>query len=145
MAKSPLVFTFYIAAPIEKVWDGFVSKEANRTIFMGADFEVDRRPGGAMTWSGPGKDGQPTRYVTGELLKVEAPTRLEYRFGMGEGAVKSRVTIALTQETEAVKVVVTNDEFADDDPAYQQNADGWPRILSRLKTLLETGKTFRPH
>jgi len=23
--------------------------------------------------------------------------------------------------------------------------DGWPRILSRLKTLLETGKTFRPH
>jgi uncharacterized protein YndB with AHSA1/START domain len=28
MARPPLVFTFYIAAPIEKVWDGFVSKEA---------------------------------------------------------------------------------------------------------------------
>jgi hypothetical protein len=55
------------------------------------------------------------------------------------------VTIALTQESEAVKVVVTNDGWADDDPAYLQNADGWPRILSRLKTLLETGKTFRPH
>jgi hypothetical protein len=51
----------------------------------------------------------------------------------------------LTQETEAVKVVVTNDQWSDDDPAYLQNADGWPRILSRLKTLLETGKTFRPH
>jgi uncharacterized protein YndB with AHSA1/START domain len=24
MAWPPLVFTFYIAAPIEKVWDGFV-------------------------------------------------------------------------------------------------------------------------
>jgi uncharacterized protein YndB with AHSA1/START domain len=145
MAKPPLVFTFYIAAPIEKVWDGFVSKEANQTIFMGANFEVDLRPGGTMSWSGPGKDGKPTRYVTGEVLTAEAPTRFEYRFGMGDGAVKSRVTIALTQETEAVKVVVTNDDFADDDPAYQQNADGWPRILSRLKTLLETGKTFRPH
>ena len=145
MAKAPLVFTFYIAAPIEEVWNGFVSKEANQTIFMGADFEVDLRAGGAMTWSGPGKDGQRMRYVTGEVLKVEAPTRFEYRFGMGDGAVTSRVTITLTQETEAVKVVVTNDEFADDDPAYQQNADGWPRILSRLKTLLETGKTFRPH
>jgi hypothetical protein len=55
------------------------------------------------------------------------------------------VKIELTPETEAVKVVVTNDEWADDDPAYAQNADGWPRILSRLKTLLETGKTFRPH
>jgi uncharacterized protein YndB with AHSA1/START domain len=64
---------------------------------------------------------------------------------MGDGGAMSRVEIALTQETEAVKVVVTNDQFADDDPAYLQNADGWPRILSRLKTLLETGKTFRPH
>ena len=145
MARPPLTFTFYIAAPIEKVWDGFVSKEANRTIFMGADFEVDLRPGGAMTWSGIDKDGRRTRYVTGEVLSVDAPTRLQYKFGMGEGATMSRVTISLTQETEAVKVVVTNDEWAEDDPAFQQNSDGWPRILSRLKTLLETGKTFRPH
>jgi uncharacterized protein YndB with AHSA1/START domain len=145
MTKPPLVFTFYMAAPIEKVWNGFVSKEANQTIFMGAEFEVDLRPGGAMTWSGPGKDGQRTRYVTGEVLKVEAPTLLEYKFGMGDGASMSRVMIALTPETEAVKVVVTNDGFADDDPGYLQNAEGWPRILSRLKTLLETGKTFRPH
>ena len=145
MAKAPLGFTFYIAAPIEKVWDGFVSKEANRTIFMGADFEVDLEPGGSMTWSGPGKDGKPTRYVTGEVLRVEAPKLLEYKFGMGDGAVKSRVRVELTPESEAVKVVVTNDGWADDDPAYAQNAEGWPRILSRLKTLLETGKTFRPH
>lgn len=145
MSQPPLSFTFYIAAPIDKVWDGFVSKEANKTIFMGADFEIDLRPGGAMTWSGPGKDGKPTRYVTGEVVRADVPTRLEYRFGMGDGSVASRVVIALTQESEAVKVVVVNDQFADGDPAYQQNADGWPRILSRLKTLLETGKTFRPH
>ena len=145
MARPPLVFTIYIAAPIEKVWNGFVSKEANKTIFMGADFEVELRPGGSMTWSGPGKDGQWVRYVTGAVLQVEAPRRFEYAFGMGDGAIKSHVTIELTPESEAVKVVVTNDQFVDDDPAYQQNADGWPRILSRLKTLLETGKTFRPH
>jgi uncharacterized protein YndB with AHSA1/START domain len=145
MAKAPLTFTYYIAAPVEKVRDGFVSKEANRTIFMGADFEVDLRPGGAMTWSGPGKDGKPTRYVTGEVLRVEAPRLFEYEFGMGDGKVMSRVKIELTPETEAVKVVVTNDEFEENDPAYAQNVDGWPRILSRLKTLLETGKTFQPH
>jgi hypothetical protein len=28
MAQAPLSFTFCIAAPIEKVWNGFVSKEA---------------------------------------------------------------------------------------------------------------------
>jgi uncharacterized protein YndB with AHSA1/START domain len=85
------------------------------------------------------------RYVTGKVLRAEAPKLLEYRFGMGDGAVMSRVKVELTPETEAVKVVVTNDDWADDDSAYTQNADGWPRILSRLKTLLETGKTFRPH
>lgn len=145
MAKPPLTFTFYIAAPVEKVWDGFVSKEANKTIFMGADFEVDLSPGGAMIWSGPGKDGKPTRYVTGEVLRAEPPALLEYRFGMADGTAMSRVRVELTPETEAVKVVVTNDGFAEDDPSYAQNAEGWPRILSRLKTLLETGKTFRPH
>ena len=51
MAKAPLSFTFYIAAPIEKVWNGFVSKEANQTIFMGADFDVDLEPGGAEAYS----------------------------------------------------------------------------------------------
>jgi uncharacterized protein YndB with AHSA1/START domain len=124
MPKTPLSFTFYIAAPIEKVWSGFVSKEANQIIFMGADFEVDLQPGGAMSWSGPGKGGKPTRYVTGKVLRVEAPRLLEYQFGMGEGTVMSRVKVELTPETEAVKVVVTNDEWADDDPAYVQNAEG---------------------
>src|SRR5690242_3202166 len=114
MARPPLSFTFYIAAPIDKVWDGFISKDVNRTIFMGADFEIDLRPGGAMTWSGPGKDGQPMRYVTGEVLRADPPSRLEYKFGMGDGAITSRVVIALTQESEAVKVVVTNDEWRDD-------------------------------
>ena len=73
MAKSPLSFTYYIGAPLDKVWDGFISKEANQKIFMGADFEVDLKPGGAMTWSGPGKDGNPVRYVTGKVLRSEPP------------------------------------------------------------------------
>lgn len=142
---APLVFTYYIAAPIEKVWDGFVSQGANRTIFAGADFEVELFAGGSMTWSGPGKDGQPTRYVTARVTKVDAPRVLEYDFGMGMGETMSHVKIELTAESEAVKVVLTNDGWAENDPAYTQNAEGWPRILSRLKTLLETGKTFRPH
>lgn len=145
MSRSPLIFTYYIAAPIEKVWDGFVTKESNQIIFMGAEFQVDLKPGGAMNWSGPGKDGKPTRYVTGEVLRVDAPRLLEYKFGMGDGAVMSHVKVELTPEIEAVKVVVTNDGWSDDDPQYASNAEGWPRILSRLKTLLETGKTFRPH
>ena len=40
----PLQFVFYIAATPEKVWEGFVSSEANRTIFMGAEFEAVLKP-----------------------------------------------------------------------------------------------------
>lgn len=138
-------YTLYIAAPIEKVWDAFVSKEVNATIFMGADFSVDLTPGGAMTWSGPGKDGKPMRYVTGRILQAEPPSLLEYDFGMGMGERMSHVRIELTAESEAVKVRLTNDGWEENDPEFAQNSDGWPRILSRIKTLLETGKTFRPH
>jgi uncharacterized protein YndB with AHSA1/START domain len=143
--KQPLVFTFYIAAPLEAVWEGFVGDEANRVIFMGAAFEIELKPGGKLLWSGPGKDGAIVPYVSGRVTRAEAPRLLEYDFGFGAGDRKSHVRIELTPESEAVKVVLTNDGWAEDDPAYAQNADGWPRILSRLKTLLETGKTFRPH
>src|ERR1700683_386480 len=101
MAKAPLIFTYYIAAPVEKVWDGLVSKEANRKIFVGADFEVDLKPGGSMTWSGPGKDGKPMPYVTGEVLRAEPPKLFEYKFGMGDGAVMSTGNVELSPEIDA--------------------------------------------
>jgi hypothetical protein len=31
-----------------KVWEGFVLPESNRTIFMGAEFQANIKPGGAM-------------------------------------------------------------------------------------------------
>src|SRR5258707_3409125 len=107
MAKTPLIFTYYIAAPVEKVWDGFVSKEANQKIFMGADFEVDLRPGGAMTWSGPGKDGKPMRYVTGEVLRVEPMKRVAYKFGSGYWAALSDAKAQLAAVAADVKACVT--------------------------------------
>src|SRR5262249_58802385 len=103
-------------------WDGFVSKEANQTIFAGADFEVDLRPGGAMTWSGPGHDGKPMRYVTGEVLRVEPQKLLEYKFGLGDGAVMSRGKVELTPETEAGEIVVTSDERQGNGPPQPPNS-----------------------
>jgi uncharacterized protein YndB with AHSA1/START domain len=52
--QTPLHFVFYFAAPPDKVWEGFVSPESNRIIFMGADLEVDLKPGGPMNWVGTG-------------------------------------------------------------------------------------------
>jgi uncharacterized protein YndB with AHSA1/START domain len=84
-------------------------------------------------------------YVHGKVLRFDPPKVFQYTFAMGQNNKPSRATIELVPETEATKVTVTHDDWADDDTTYAACADGWPRILSRLKTLLETGKTFKPH
>jgi uncharacterized protein YndB with AHSA1/START domain len=84
-------------------------------------------------------------YVRGEVLQSEPPRLLQYTFALGSSSNISRVTIELVPETEATRVSVMHDQWAEDDSAYSSCADGWPRILSRLKTLVETGKTFKPH
>ena len=143
--QAPLKYVFYFAAPPEKVWEGFVSRESNRIIFMGAELEADLKPGGVLAWVGPGPDGKQMNYVHGKVLRFEPPKVFQYTFQMGQNDKASRVTIELSPETEATQVTVTHDEWAEDDLTYAPCADGWPRILSRLKTLLETGKTFKPH
>ena len=143
--QTPLHFVFYFAAPPDKVWEGFVSAESNRIIFGGADLEVDLKPGGPMNWVGPGPDGKRITYVRGEVLQAEPPKLLQYTFVLGSSSGISRVTIELVPESEATKVSVTHDQWAEDDAGYASCVDGWPRILSRLKTLIETGKTFKPH
>src|ERR1043166_4743817 len=145
MAQPPLKFVFYIAATPQKVWEGFVSPESNRIIFSGADFQADFKPGGSLAWTGPGPDGKPMTYVRGKVLRFEPPKVFQYTFAMGPSDKFSRATLELVPESEATQVTVTHDDWADDAPGYSASADGWPRILSRLKTLLETGKTFKPH
>jgi uncharacterized protein YndB with AHSA1/START domain len=144
-SQAPLKFTFYIAGTPEKVWEGFVSPEANRAIFAGADLESDFKPGSNLAWVGVGPDGKRTTYVHGKILRIEPPKILQYTFAMGQNEKASRATIELVPESEAVQVTVTHDDWSGDDPTYAACADGWPRILSRLKTLIETGKTFKPH
>src|ERR1700760_766112 len=53
--QAPLKFVFYIAAPAEKVWEGFVSEASNRAIFS-TDFEIDLNAGGHVAWVGRGPD-----------------------------------------------------------------------------------------
>jgi uncharacterized protein YndB with AHSA1/START domain len=143
--QAPLHFVFYFAAPPDKVWEGFVSCESNRIIFGGAELEADLKPGGPMNWVGAGADGTRNIYVRGEVLQSDPPKLLQYTFALGSSSKVSRVTIELVPESEATQVSVTHDRWAEDDTGYASCADGWPRILSRLKTLLETGKTFKPH
>src|ERR1700753_2277448 len=116
--QNPMKFVFYIAAPAEKVWEGFVSPESNRILFRGAELEIELKPGGPMTWVGIDANGKRTVYVSGEVLQAEEPKLLQYTFAVGPSSKFSRVTVELVPETEATKVSVTHDQWAEDDNAY---------------------------
>jgi hypothetical protein len=45
---AALSYVIYIAAPPVKVWEGFVSPESNRVLFMGAELEAEWKSGGSI-------------------------------------------------------------------------------------------------
>ena len=112
--QAPLHFVFYFAAPPDKIWEGFVSSETNCIIFGGAALEVDLKPGGPMNWVGAGADGTRSIYVRGEVLQCEPPNMLQYTFALGSSSEVSGVTIELVPESEATRVSVTHDQWAED-------------------------------
>ena len=64
-------------------------------------------------------------------------------FAAAAGEPRSKVTFEIEAAGSAVKLTVVHDGFPVDSTAAGLVANGWPRVLSRMKTLLETGDTFR--
>jgi uncharacterized protein YndB with AHSA1/START domain len=80
----------------------------------------------------------------GEVIEAEAPRRLVLRWRnefkpelKSEGY--SRCTIELEPVGDAVKLTVTHELDGPGSKFIDAVSGGWPRILSNLKSLLETG------
>lgn len=56
----------------------------------------------------------------------------------------SRVSFKLEQSGAIVRLTVVHDEFQPNSKVFPVCSQGWPMILSNLKTLLETGKPLPP-
>ena len=52
---------------------------------------------------------------------------------------RSKATFEIEPLGELVKLTVTHDDFDPGSAVKQRVSTGWPRVLSNLKTLLETG------
>jgi len=57
---------------------------------------------------------------------------------------RSKVTFDIEPVGEMVKLTVIHDDFDPGSAVLPGISEGWPRILSDLKTLLETGETLVP-
>ena len=87
----------------------------------------------------------------GVLLNYEPNRLLSYTFlwveDQSEREQSPKVTFTLQPMEETVKLTLKHEyllptDFYDENSGFQGINNGWPAILSNLKTLLETGNTL---
>ena len=140
--KPTLVYTIYIASTPEQVWEALTSGKFSRTYFFGNAVEVDLQVGGAFVVRTP--DG--SLHISGEVVECDPPRRLSFTFNVNWPALIEKlgptlVTYEIEQAGEATKLTMSeaHDRPLSDD-ILEGGRQGWPAILSGLKSVLETGK-----
>ena len=135
------VYTVFIRTTPERIWEMLTTAEGTRRYWHESHVHSDWQVGSEVVWLS--EDGE-TTWIRGELLEVDPPRRLvhtfEKRWDEGEPEAPSRVTWEIEQQGEMCKLVMVHDEMGPDTAGQVTQPNGWPLILSGLKTLLETGE-----
>ncbi len=158
MDKPEFVYTTYIRTTPEQLWRGLTDPAFTRR-YWGVAFESDWKTGSPWTLvldKGDVKIADPEQVV----LESDPYRRLSYTwhtFTPEWAAVydvsdehlatvasepRSKVTFDLEPLGHMVKLTVVHDGFEADSAVLPGISDGWPRLMSDLKTLLETGDTL---
>lgn len=142
MSKPEFVYTTYIEATPEKLWDALTKSEFTKQYWFDTEVRSDWKVGSplALVMSGQTTD-------TGEILQVDRPRRLAYTFKhelMEEMRNEPATKVVFTLEPygNLVKLTVTHEGFGVGSKLLDGISKGWPAILSGLKSLLETGKAL---
>jgi uncharacterized protein YndB with AHSA1/START domain len=137
------VYSVFIRATPEQVWEGITSPEFTQRYFYGSVIESSYEPGaGYLGWSGD----RTQLYVDGEVLEADPPRRLVTTWRAmydPETAAEphSRVSWQIEPAGEHVtKLTVVHDRLEEAPKTAANVAGGWSYVLSGLKTLLETGE-----
>ena len=140
--KPGTVYTIYIAATPEKVWEALTSAELSRKYFFGNAVEIELKVGGRFIVRQP--DG--ALHISGEVVECQPPRKLTFTFNVNWPALIEKlgptlVSYDIEQAGDAVRLTMTesHDRPLSDD-ILSGGRQGWPAILSSLKSLLETGQ-----
>jgi uncharacterized protein YndB with AHSA1/START domain len=142
--KPAIVYTIYIASTPEKVWEALTSAELSRRYFFGNAVDVDLRVGGAYIVRTP----EGALHISGEVIECDPPRKLTFTFNVNwpeliEKLGPTLVTYEIEPAGDAVRLIMTeaHDRPLDDD-ILSGGRQGWPAILSSLKSVLETGEAL---
>ncbi|MET3289039.1 UNVERIFIED_CONTAM: uncharacterized protein YndB with AHSA1/START domain [Brevibacillus sp. OAP136] len=148
MANFSFVYATYIATTPEKLWEALTASAYTEAYFFGTSIASDWQIGSKVAYS---RNGEVTDH--GIILACE-PHRLlsftwNYVADQSERDEPSRVTFTLKQMDSIVKLTLVHEnllpqDIVDRDDTFEGLNNGWPAILSNLKSLLETGNTLPP-
>ena len=147
MTKPDFVYATYIATTPEKVWQALVDPELMRAYWIDpagdgpAHVNIsDWQPG--SPWEHQRQDDARTVDMVGKVVEITPPSRLVLTWARPKDAddttKHSRVSFDIEPIGDTlIRLTVTHEDL---DPQMLDGiSGGWPRVLSNLKTLLETG------
>lgn len=141
MTGSKFVYVTFIRTSPEKLWSALTTPEFIKQYWFEMTHETDWKVG--SPWKMLFPDGRIADM--GEIAEFEPPRRLAIRWRnefrpelKTEGW--SRCVMELEPADGAVKLTVTHTIELENSKFIEAVSGGWPKILSNLKSLLETGK-----
>lgn len=155
-ARPMFVYDTHIKATPEQVWAALTQPEFTKR-YWGMEFVTDWQAGSPVVWIYKGVRMEDSEQV---VLEADRPRRLSYTWHaitpefaefieIDEATrdhlasfSRTKVTFDIEPRGDTVRLRVTHDGFDDGDPILEGISEGWPRIVSDLKTLLETGETL---
>jgi uncharacterized protein YndB with AHSA1/START domain len=140
MAGSEFRYTTYIRTTPAELWAALVDPERIRRYWFGVRTESDFTPGAAWRNVSPGGEV----LDDGEIVDAEPQRRLSIRWRhrlkpelVAEG--DSLCTMELEPVEGAVRLTIRHASERDASRLVEAVSVGWPKVVSNLKSLLETG------
>ena len=140
-AESSFVYVTFIRTTPEKLWSALTDPVQMKDYWFGMHIETEWKPGAAWQMLFP--DGRVAD--TGEVLALERPKRIQLKWRnefrpelKAEGY--ALCTIELEPYGESVRLSVAHSIEHAESKFIQAVSGGWPKVLSNLKSFLETGQ-----
>jgi len=141
MSETKFQYAIFIRSTPEKVWEGLTKSEVTRRYWCEVSMQSDWKQG--SQWRMVAPSGKPAD--GGEVLEIDHPKRLVLSWRQeimpelkAEGY--SRAAFELQTMGDTVKLTVTHSIDHEGSKLISEFANGWPPLLSSLKSLLETGE-----
>jgi len=143
MTNPDFVYTVYIKTTPEKLWNAITNPEFTRQ-YWGNENISDWKKG--SKWQHVGIDEQRTVRLVGEVSESIRPKRLVLTWADPSDAADksqhSRVTFEIEPIGDMVRLNVIHSNLLAGSEMARKIADGWPRVLSSMKSFLEAGKAL---